>query len=101
MEHADIYDALRGRILEILDVDPDLVTPDARLSDTLEADSVDLIEIGGTAPLIFHLNHIAVISTQDLNCPQGKGPVAHSQHLFAAAKETSDPCLDRAGTGRG
>ncbi|MCB1005622.1 MAG: acyl carrier protein [Acidimicrobiales bacterium] len=47
MEHADIYDALRGRILEILDVDPDLVTPDARLSDTLEADSVDLIEIGG------------------------------------------------------
>ena len=46
---SDIYDALRGRILEILDVDPDLVTPDARLSDTLEADSVDLIEIALTA----------------------------------------------------
>lgn len=47
MEHEDIFEALRGRVLEILDVDPALVTPDARLAETLEADSVDLIEIGG------------------------------------------------------
>ena len=47
MEHDDIFEAIRGRVLEILDVDPDLVTPDARLAETLEADSVDLIEIGG------------------------------------------------------
>ena len=46
-DHPDIFDAIRGRVLEILDVDPALVTLDARLAETLEADSVDLIEIGG------------------------------------------------------
>ena len=47
MEHQDIFDAFKARALEVLDVDPGLVTPDAELADTLGADSVHLLEIAG------------------------------------------------------
>ena len=47
MENQEIFDAVKARALEVLDVDPDLITPDAGLADTLGADSVHLLEIAG------------------------------------------------------
>ncbi|MFN8038165.1 MAG: acyl carrier protein [Acidimicrobiales bacterium] len=47
MENQDIFDAVKARALEVLDVEPDLITPEAGLADTLGADSVHLLEIAG------------------------------------------------------
>ncbi|MCX7620801.1 MAG: acyl carrier protein [Acidimicrobiales bacterium] len=43
----EVFEAFRQRAAEVLDIDVTLVTPDARLGETLHADSVDLIEIAG------------------------------------------------------
>ncbi len=47
MENQEIFDAVKARALEVLDVEPDLITPEAGLADTLGADSVHLLEIAG------------------------------------------------------
>ncbi|MBN1639970.1 MAG: acyl carrier protein [Anaerolineae bacterium] len=41
----DVYAKVKEIIVELLEVDPDLVTPDASFRDTLEADSLDLVEL--------------------------------------------------------
>jgi acyl carrier protein len=43
----DIFDLIKAEATKVLDVDPDLITIDAKLGETLDADSVDLIEIAG------------------------------------------------------
>ena len=43
-----ILSAVREAAVEVLDCDPDDVTPDAKLSETLDADSIDVIEIAST-----------------------------------------------------
>lgn len=53
MEHQDIFDAIKHEAIEILDVDPELVTVDALLNETLDADSVDVIEIAGVLERTF------------------------------------------------
>lgn len=47
VDDQDIFDVVKAQALEILDVDPELVTRDAGLADTLGADSVHLLEIAG------------------------------------------------------
>lgn len=47
MDNTEIFDALRAELATVLDADPTTVVLDARLADTLGADSVDLIEIAG------------------------------------------------------
>ncbi len=41
----DVYQKVKGIIVELLEVDPDLVTPEASFRETLEADSLDLVEL--------------------------------------------------------
>jgi acyl carrier protein len=41
----DVYEKIKEIIVELLEVDPDLVTPEASFRDTLEADSLDLVEL--------------------------------------------------------
>lgn len=41
----DVYEKIQAIIVELLEVDPDIVTPDASFKDTLEADSLDLVEL--------------------------------------------------------
>lgn len=53
MEHQDIFEAIRREAVEILDCDEDDVTPEARWSESLDADSVDLIEIAGVLERTF------------------------------------------------
>ena len=43
----EIFEVLKAEATQVLDVDNELVTPDAKLGETLDADSVDLIEIAG------------------------------------------------------
>ncbi|HEV7721709.1 MAG TPA: acyl carrier protein [Iamia sp.] len=45
---AQILTAVREAAVEVLDCDADEVTPDANLSETLDADSIDVIEIAST-----------------------------------------------------
>ncbi len=45
---AQILNAVREAAVEVLDCDADEVTPDANLSETLDADSIDVIEIAST-----------------------------------------------------
>ncbi len=47
MDPAEVFDRLRARLLEVIDVPIGLVTPDARLADTLGADSIHIIEVAG------------------------------------------------------
>jgi len=42
---AKILTSVRTHAVEVLDCSPDDVTPDAMLSETLDADSIDVIEI--------------------------------------------------------
>jgi acyl carrier protein len=49
----DIFEVFRREAIEVLDVDPSLITPDALLGETLDADSVDLIEIAGVLERTF------------------------------------------------
>ena len=39
------FDRFRKRAVEVLSVEPDQVTPDAKFGDDLEADSLDLVEL--------------------------------------------------------
>jgi acyl carrier protein len=43
-----ILSAVREAAVEVLDCDAEEVTPDANLSETLDADSIDVIEIAST-----------------------------------------------------
>ncbi len=45
---AQVLTAVREAAVEVLDCDADEVTPDANLSETLDADSIDVIEIAST-----------------------------------------------------
>ncbi len=47
MDRTAVADLLRTSLLDVLDVDEALVTPDARLADTLGADSVHIIQVAG------------------------------------------------------
>lgn len=41
----DVYAKVKDIVVELLEVDPEEVTPDASFRDTLEADSLDLVEL--------------------------------------------------------
>ena len=41
----DVYEKVKEIIVELLEVDPELVTPEASFKETLEADSLDLVEL--------------------------------------------------------
>lgn len=43
----EIFEVFKTEATQVLDVDAELITPDAKLAETLDADSVDLIEIAG------------------------------------------------------
>ena len=53
MQHQDIFDVIKAEATQILDAGPELITPDAKLGETLDADSVDLIEIAGVLERTF------------------------------------------------
>ncbi len=42
---ADTFDQIKDVIVELLNVDPTKVTPEARFREELEADSLDLVEL--------------------------------------------------------
>jgi acyl carrier protein len=41
----DVYEKVKEIIVELLEVDPELVTSEASFKETLEADSLDLVEL--------------------------------------------------------
>jgi acyl carrier protein len=41
----DVYEKIKGIVAELLDLDPDDVTREASFRETLEADSLDLVEL--------------------------------------------------------
>ena len=41
----DVYEKVKDIIVDLLEVEPDQVTPEASFRDTLEADSLDLVEL--------------------------------------------------------
>lgn len=41
----ELFDRFRKCAVEVLSVDPDQVTPEARFGDDLDADSLDLVEL--------------------------------------------------------
>jgi acyl carrier protein len=41
----DVSQKVKEIIVELLEVDPDIVTPEASFRETLEADSLDLVEL--------------------------------------------------------
>ena len=41
----DVYEKVKEIIVELLEVDPESVTPEASFKETLEADSLDLVEL--------------------------------------------------------
>lgn len=43
----EIFEVFKVEATQVLDVDTELITPEAKLAETLDADSVDLIEIAG------------------------------------------------------
>lgn len=45
MERAAALDAIREVAVEVLSVDPDAITDEARFKEDLEADSLDLVEL--------------------------------------------------------
>ncbi len=53
MENQDIFDIIKAEATQILDAPAELITPDAKLGETLDADSVDLIEIAGVLERTF------------------------------------------------
>jgi len=44
MERSEVLAAIRDHAVEVLSVDPDQVTEEARFKEDLEADSLDLVE---------------------------------------------------------
>jgi acyl carrier protein len=45
MDRQEVLDAIRGHAVEVLSVDADQVTEQARFKEDLEADSLDLVEL--------------------------------------------------------
>ena len=45
MERDEIFQAISENIVEVLEVEPSRVTPDARFAEDLEADSLALVEL--------------------------------------------------------
>ena len=45
MERAEVLTTIQGVAVEVLSVDPDQVTEEARFKEDLEADSLDLVEL--------------------------------------------------------
>jgi acyl carrier protein len=45
MDRSDVFGLIRDRLAEILEIEPDRITEDARFVDDLEADSLALIEL--------------------------------------------------------
>ena len=45
MENAEAFEKFKQCAVEVLQVAPDKVTPDARFADDLDADSLDLVEL--------------------------------------------------------
>lgn len=43
----EIFEAFKAEAAQVLDAGAELITPEAMLGETLDADSVDLIEIAG------------------------------------------------------
>jgi acyl carrier protein len=41
----DVFEKVKSIIVELLEVEPDIVTPEASFKETLEADSLDLVEL--------------------------------------------------------
>ncbi len=41
----DVYEKVKEIIVELLEVEPESVTPEASFKETLEADSLDLVEL--------------------------------------------------------
>jgi acyl carrier protein len=41
----DVFQKIKDIVVELLEVEPDLVTPEASFRETLEADSLDLVEL--------------------------------------------------------
>ncbi len=52
-DQQDIFEAIKAEAVAVLDCDPGLVSADAKLGETLNADSVDLIEIAGVLERTF------------------------------------------------
>jgi acyl carrier protein len=42
---SDTFERIKGLVVDLLGVDPDKVTPEARFREDLEADSLDLVEL--------------------------------------------------------
>ena len=42
---SDTFDRIKGIVVDLLGVDPNKVTPEARFREDLEADSLDLVEL--------------------------------------------------------
>jgi acyl carrier protein len=45
MENAEAFDKFKQCAVEVLQVEPDKVTPEASFADDLDADSLDLVEL--------------------------------------------------------
>ena len=45
MDNAEAFDKFKQCAVEVLQVEPDKVTPEARFADDLDADSLDLVEL--------------------------------------------------------
>jgi acyl carrier protein len=45
MDRAEVLSSIRDSAVEVLSVDPDQVTEEARFKEDLEADSLDLVEL--------------------------------------------------------
>ena len=45
MENSEAFDKFKQCAVEVLQVEPDKVTPDANFADDLDADSLDLVEL--------------------------------------------------------
>ena len=45
MENAEAFDKFKRCAVEVLQVEPDKVTPEASFADDLDADSLDLVEL--------------------------------------------------------
>ncbi len=41
----EVYEKIKGSIIELLDVEESAITPEARFREDLEADSLDLVEL--------------------------------------------------------
>ncbi|MBL7200607.1 MAG: acyl carrier protein [Anaerolineae bacterium] len=41
----DVFDKIKGIVVDLLEVDAEIVTPEASFRETLEADSLDLVEL--------------------------------------------------------